>query len=104
MHALAYHAYVLHICTEASVTTLVIIFPVIRCWRKRSAKSMSVPMQNRSKILPKTVIIIMKKKKTFLFFEMVVRIRCHVKFEPTFPYYYASMIHAYIPHSERIFK
>ena len=25
----------------------------------------------------------MTKKKTFLFFEMVVRIRCHVKFEPT---------------------
>ena len=44
-------------------------------------------MENRSKILPKTIIIIMtkkkKKKKTFLFFEMVVRIRCPVKLELT---------------------
>ena len=59
-------------------------FSVIRCWRKRSAEGMSVPMQNRSKILPKTIIIIMKKKKkTFLFFEIVVRIRCLVKLELT---------------------
>ena len=38
-------------------------FSVIRCWRKRSAKSMSVPMQNRSNFFPKTMIIIMTKKK-----------------------------------------
>ena len=37
-------------------------FSVIRCWRKRSAESMSVPMQNSSKSLPKTIIIIMTKK------------------------------------------
>ena len=37
---------------------------------------MSVPMLNRSKILPRTVIIvIMTIKKTFMFFEMVVRKR-----------------------------
>ena len=42
-------------------------------------------MKNRSKILPKTVIVIMTIKKTFMLFEMVglVRIRCHVKFELT---------------------
>ena len=41
-------------------------FPIIRCWRKRQAESMSVPMQNRSKMLPKTMIIIIMTKKSVL--------------------------------------
>ena len=45
---------------------------------------MSVPMQNRSKILPKTMIIIRSLgQKNYLFFEMVVRILCPMKLELT---------------------
>ena len=42
-------------------------------------------MRNRSKILPQTIIIIMRggQKNVFLFFEMVVRTRCPVKLQLT---------------------
>ena len=43
---------------------------------------MSLPMQIRSKIRPKTIIIIMTKKFCSLK-KLVVRIRCPVKLEPT---------------------
>ena len=42
----------------------------VRCWRKKSDENMSVSMQNRSKIFPQTIIIIMRlvtKKKHFCY-------------------------------------
>ena len=53
-------------------------------------RSLSLPMQNRFEILPKIIITIVTKL-AFLFFEMVVRIRCPVKLELFSP---AKMQHA----------